>query len=203
MISRLVFVALDAPYAGIKYGFRTTVKESTSTLLGHQVLDASTPVIGLIYKANSPKPKRASRRTATGIESSFIAPSAFTSALAAGFDITKARPKGRKSNTQFQIAVYVTINGIKYAWGMRKTTKAKLGVNFGALGIKEATGQEDDLVFGASFPKPPEALSVVTSKSGTKSFGSFYDPSNETQVKSKFQTPSEGQYKASDWVNFV
>jgi hypothetical protein len=200
--SRLVFVELAAPYAGVKYGFRTTVKETTGTILGHQVLDASTPVTGLIFKANAPKPKRASRTTATGTESSFIAPSAQAAALAAGFDIVKAKPNGRKSKTRFQIPVYVTVNSIKYAWGMRTAQKAKLGANFAALGIKEATGAEQDLVFGASFPKPPRALSQVTSKSGTTSSSTFYDPSNESQVAGKFSTEA-GQYTASSWADFV
>ncbi len=202
MKSRLVFVPMAEPYTGIKYGFRTTVKESTGTILGHQTLEVSTPVTGLIYKANAPKPKRASRRTATGIESSFVSPSAIAAAIAAGFDVVKARPNGRKRATQFQIPVYVTINGIKYAWGMRKTQKAKLGANFNVLGIKEANGSELDLVFGASFPKPPTATSVVVSKNGSVSATTFYDPSNEAQVKGKFQE-SDGQFTQSAWADFV
>ncbi|MBD2150808.1 hypothetical protein H6F44_11850 [Pseudanabaena sp. FACHB-1277] len=202
MTSRLVFVAMAAPYADIKYGFRTTVKESTSTILGHQALVVDTPVTGLIFKANTPKPRRASRRTATGLESSFIAPSAVAAAVAAGFDITKARPNGRKSRTQFQIPVYVTVNGVKYAWGMRVAQKAKLGANFAALGIKEATGAEQDLVFGASFPKPPRAESIVTSKNGSVSSSTFYDPTNESQVAGKFRTEA-GQYTAAAWADFV
>ncbi|PZU92589.1 MAG: hypothetical protein DCE90_18075 [Pseudanabaena sp.] len=201
-MSRLVSVAMAAPYDGIKYGFRTTVKESTSTLLGHQALDVSTPVTGLIFKANSPKPRRASRRTATGLESSFIAPAAVVAAVAAGFDITKARPNGRKSVTQFQIPVYVTVNGVKYAWGMRRAQKAKLGANFGALGIKEANGSEQDLVFGASFPKPPRAESIVTSKAGDVRSSTFYDPTNEAQVVGKFRIEA-GQYTAASWADFV
>ncbi|OIP78082.1 MAG: hypothetical protein AUK48_02380 [Oscillatoriales cyanobacterium CG2_30_44_21] len=202
MTSRLVSVALAEPYAGIKYGFRTTVKESTSTVLGHQALDVSTPVTGLIFKANSPKPRRASRRTATGLESSFIAPAAVVAAIAAGFNITKSRPNGRKSLTQFQLPVYVTVNGVKYAWGMRKAQKAKLGANFGALGIKEANGTEQDLVFGASFPKPPRAESIVTGKDSSVSSTTFYDPTNQSQVAGKFRT-KDGQYTAAAWSDFV
>ena len=56
MTSRLAFVALEAPYADHKYGFRTTLNTSHSSVLGHQVLDATTPVTGLIFKANHPKP---------------------------------------------------------------------------------------------------------------------------------------------------
>lgn len=202
MTSRLVSVQMEAPYAGIKYGFRTTVKETTGTILGHQALDASTPVAGLIFKANTPKPRRASRRTATGIESSYIAPSAVAAAIAAGFDITKAKPNGRKGITQFQIPVYVTVNGVKYGWGMRKAQKAKLGANFAVLGIKEVTGADQDIVFGASFPKPPRAQSVTNSKSGSISSTTFFDPSNDDQVNGKFAV-KEGQYTAAAWADFV
>ena len=136
-MSRLVFVPLEAPYADHKYGFRTTLEASKGTILGHQPLDASTPVTGLIFKANHPKPKRASKTFATGTNSSFIAPSAIAAAIAAGWDIVKAKSNGRKSRSTFQIPVYVTVNGVKYAWGMKKSQKAKLGANFATLGIKE------------------------------------------------------------------
>ena len=202
MGSRLVFVQLAAPYAGIKYGFRTTVKDSTSTTLGHAALNASTTVSGLIFKANTPKPRRASRRTATGIESSFIAPAAVVAAVAAGFDIVKARPNGRKTFSQFQVPVYVTVNGVKYAWGMRKTQKTKLAANFGALGIKEATGAEEDLVFGASFPKPPRVRSLTQSGNDTISSNTFYDPSNQNQVAGKFSLQA-GQFTQADWGDFA
>lgn len=204
--SRLVYVALEAPYADHKYGFRTTVKEATSTILGHQVLDASTPITGLIFKANSPKPRRASRTTATGIESSYIAPSAVTAAIAAGFDIVKAKPKGRKSISRFQVPVYVTVNTVKYAWAMRKTQLAQLGANLGTLGIRQATGTELDLVFGASFPKPPRVRSVTTTGKGasatTNSSNTFYDPSNLSQVEGKFALYA-GQVSQADWADFV
>ena len=202
MGSRLVYVAMAAPYADHKYGFRTTVKESTGTILGHQVLDASTPVNGLIFKANSPKPRRATRRTATGIESSFIAPSAVAAAIAAGFDITKSKPNGRKGFSQFQVPVYVTVNTVKYAWGMRKAQKAKLGANLAAMGIREATGTEQDLVFGAAFPKPPRATSIVVSKNGSISSTSFFDPSNQDQLANKFSI-QDGQFTAAAWADFV
>jgi len=206
MTSRLVYVPLPAPYADHKYGFRTTAKTSTSTALGHVTLDAATPINGLIFKANSPKPRRASRRTATGIESSFIAPASVAAAVAAGWDITKAKPNGRKAVSQFQVPVFVTVNGVKYAWGMRRTQIVKLKDNFAALGIKLATGAEQDLVFGASFPKPPRCQSIVTEGKGTSaksiSSNTFYDPSNEEQVAGKFALYS-GQNTAADWADFV
>ena len=204
MGSRLVYVTLDAPYAAHNYGFRTTIKESEGTVLGHVALTASTPVTGLIFKANHPKPKRASKTFATGTSSSFVAPSAIAAAVAAGWDITKAKSNGRKSKSRFQVPVYVTINGVKYAWAMRKTQKAKLGPNFAALGIKEATGDELDLVFGASFPKPPRIRSIVTDASGgnAQSSNTFYDPSKKT-IPADLAISSSGSVTAADWSDFV
>jgi len=210
MTSRLVYVALAAPYADHKYGFRTTAKTTTSTVLGHQTLDVSTPVTGLIFKANHPKPKRASKTFATGTESSYIAPSAVTAAISAGWNVTRARSNGYKSTSQFQVAVYVTVNGVKYAWAMRKAQKAKLGNNFATLGIKEVTGAEQDLVFGASFPKPPRAGAISVSGKGAnattmKSF-TYFDPSNESSLPAEFPKPkgrNSGQYTPADWANFA
>lgn len=91
---------------------------------------------------------------------------------------------------------------MKYAWGMRKTQKVKLAANFGALGIKESTGLEDDLVFGASFPKPPKAKSLTVSGDTSISSSTFYDPSNEAQVKGKF-TDSPGSFTQADWGEFA
>jgi hypothetical protein len=210
MTSRLVFVPLEAPYADHKYGFRTTLESAKGTVLGHQTLDATTPVTGLIFKANHPKPKRASKTFATGTASSYIAPSAVAGAIAAGWDVSRARSNGYKSNSRFQIAVYVTVNGVKYAWAMRKSQKAKLGANFGVLGIKEVTGTEQDLVFGASFPKPPRAGSITVSGKGAtattlRSF-TYFDPSNEASLPAEFAKPkgrNSGQTTSADWSNFV
>jgi hypothetical protein len=206
MGSRLVSVTMAAPYADHHYAFRTTCKEATSTALGHVAVTASTPVQGLIFKANAPKPKRASKVLATGTESSFVAPASIAAAVAAGWNVVKAKPNGRKAPSRFQVPVYVTINGVKYAWGMRRTQVAKLGSNLAAIGIKIATGAEVDLVFGASFPKPPRCLSLLTSGKGaeanTTSSSTFYDPSNESSVIGKFATYA-GENTQSDWADFV
>jgi hypothetical protein len=205
MKSRLVGVAMDAPYAGITYGFRTTIKETEGTVLGHVALTAATPVAGLIFKANSPKPKRASKTFATGTSSSFIAPAAIAAAIAAGWDIVKAKPNGRKSNSRFQIVVYVTINTVKYAWAMKKSQLKLLGDNLAALGIRKATGNETDLVFGASFPKPPRIKSVTTTGAAgsttSQSSNTFYDPSQK-KIPEEFATYA-GLITAADWATVV
>lgn len=201
-MSRLVFVGLEAPYADHKYGFRTSLEESKGTVLGHQTLDASTPVTGLIFKANHPKPKRASKTFATGTSSSFIAPSAITAAIAAGWDIVKAKSNGRKGPSRFQTPVYVTVNEVKYAWAMKKTQITKLSSNFQALGIVKVTGSEQDLVFGASFPKPPRVVSVALQGETSISTETFYDPTNENVIPDTFSR-SPGLLTASDWATLV
>jgi hypothetical protein len=201
MKSRLVGVAMDAPYAGITYAFRTTIKETEGTVLGHTPLTASTAVAGLIFKANSPKPKRASKTFATGTSSSFIAPAA----IAAGWDIAKAKSNGRKSNSRFQIVVYVTINNVKYAWAMKKSQLKLLADNLTALGIRKATGDETDLVFGASFPKPPRIKSITTTGAAgstvSQSSNTFYDPTQK-KVPAEFATYA-GLISAADWATIV
>ncbi len=205
MKSRLVGVPMDAPYAGITYGFRTTIKEAEGTVLGHTALTAATPVSGLIFKANSPKPKRATKTFATGTSSSFIAPSAIAAAVAAGWDIVKAKSNGRKSNSRFQIVVYVTINSVKYAWAMKKSQLPLLADNLSALGIRKATGDETDLVFGASFPKPPRIRSIITTGAAgsttSKSSNTFYDPSQK-KIPAEFATFA-GLISAADWATVV
>ena len=205
MKSRLVGVAMDAPYAGITYAFRTTIKEAEGTVLGHAALTAATPVSGLIFKANAPKPKRATKTFATGTSSSYIAPSAITAAVAAGWDIVKAKSNGRKSNSRFQIVVYVTINSVKYAWAMRKSQLALLSDNLAALGIRKATGDETDLVFGASFPKPPRIKSITTTGAAgsttPQSSNTFYDPSQK-KIPAEFSTYA-GLNSAADWATVV
>jgi hypothetical protein len=200
--SRLVYVALEAPYADHNYGFRTTAKQTTSTALGHQVLSATTPVAGLIFKANHPKPKRATKTFLTGTESSFIAPSVVISAIAAGWDIIKAKSNGRKQTGRFSKALYVTVNNVKYAWAVPKKTWLKLQPNAVALGIREVLGTEQDLVFGASFPKPPRVKANTFQGDMSLSTSTFYDNTNDGSLPSEF-IRYKGQFTSADWSNFV
>ena len=206
MASRLVSVPLVAPYADHHYVFRSPIKESEGAILGHVLVTASTAVAGLIFKANHPKPKRASKTFATGTTTSYIAPAAIAAAIAAGWDIVKAKSNGRKSASRFQVPVYVTIGTVKYAWAMKKTQLAKLSANLEALGIKKATGEEQDLVFGASFPKPPRIRSIATIGKGDAATAAisttFYDPSQK-KIPADFAITSSGQYTAADWADFV
>lgn len=202
--SRLVSVdfAPTSNYTGIHYAFRTVVDETKGSQLGHELLAANSPVSGLIFKANSPKPPRATKEFATGVSSSFIDFASYSSASAAGWSITPSKNMGRRSvETRFAYIVYVTINGLKYGWSIRKTLFRKLQSNLASLGVKRATAS-DNLVFGASFPKPPQVVMKAVSGSEIITNSTFYDPSNESSLSANFKTKA-GKTTTSDWAEIA
>lgn len=151
------------------YGFATNVDAADGAVLGHVEKDAITGPV--VWRANMPKPARASKQKATGVSSSFVSWDAISAARAAGWRVGKAKLRTGSESTLTK-TVYVTVEGIKYAWRMPNTTATNLG-DIAALGIKVATPADRDLVFGASLPKPPRAKKVV---SGSV-VSTFYDPS--------------------------
>lgn len=181
-MSDLVFVGMAAPYATIKYAFRTPNFATSGAVLGQTKLEATTPVQGLIFKANHPKPKKASKSLTIRTVSSFVSADKEDDAKKAGWDISRARSNGRKSNTSLQVAVYVTLAGVKYGWGIPKSRWANIKGSATALGIKLVTATDDDVVFGASFPKPPKAKGTVSAGTGKNQtsarFSTFFDPSS-------------------------
>jgi hypothetical protein len=187
MASDLVYVGMAAPYASTKYAFWTPNYTAAGTALGQTKLEATTAVAGLIFKANHPKPKKASKSLAAKSVSSFVSAAKEAEAKKAGWDITRSRSNGRKGNTALQVAVYVTLSGVKYGWGIPKRRWANIKGSAEALGVKLITAEDDDVVFGASFPKPPRVsgrVSTGTDKNATSvKFSTFYDPS---------KTPADG-----------
>ena len=198
--SRLV--AVDFPstsnYAGIHYAFRTILDASYGSILGHKALTALEPVGGLIFKANAPKPARATKEFATGIHSSFIDDGAYSSASAAGWSITPSKISGsRATNTRFAQVVYITVNGIKYGWSIRKSLYRKIQSSLNALGVKPAL-PTDNLVFGASFPKPPIVKIKITQGAEVVTAMSYFDPSNKGSLAANFSY-KEGKYNTTHW----
>jgi hypothetical protein len=197
--SRLVSVELAAPYSTVKYVFYTPIKESESTALGHAAVTAETAVAKLIFKANYPKPRRAFKQFATHSTQSFISESSIATASTAGWDISKSKSNGRKSNGRFSVVVYVTLNGIKYGWSIRKVIWAKISGSAKTYGIVEAK-PTDNLVFGASFPKPPRVIATVVTGEETSKHGTFYDPSKKDSLPTGI-VPKPGSYTQSDWAD--
>jgi hypothetical protein len=197
-----VLLSTSGSYAGIRYAFRRskTVSDADGTTLGHQAMTGADPVANLIMASQNPKPSRASRKRATGFTSSFVSASAIVSAGNAGWSISPPkRDGGRARLTQFTIVVYVTLNGIKYAWNIRKTLYAKIKGSLESLGVKVAKSN-DDLVFGATFPKPPQVQIHTVQGVKTLTTSSFYDPSNEASLSANFST-KKGRYTAAQWAS--
>lgn len=170
----------------ILYGFKTNVKETTSTECGHVAVNPASLPTNLVFGANAPKPGRATRQTTTGSESSFYDIDKYSALKQAGYSLSRPsyrlRSSGRRSYT-----VYVTIGakeggagGIKYAWNMPKSLYDQINSEMTALGIRVADGSETDLVFGASSPKPPKASKVLLSDGGSRTLSTFFDPSKDT-----------------------
>jgi hypothetical protein len=203
--NRLVSVDFSSAssYAGLHYAFKTSIKESESTALGHSTLTASSPLSGLIYRANAPKPPKATKRLADGSTStSFIDDGAYVSAAAAGWQlIASKRSGGRRRKTRRTTVVYVTVNGVKYAWNIKDTLLAKLKPSLDALGVKVAA-VDTDCVFGASFPKPPTVKIFTSQGTDEISASTFFDPSNLSALTVNFETTS-GRYTLDHWATIA
>lgn len=176
---RIVYVT---PFLGspVRYGWGTNIDQAQSAQLGHTPLGGAAPQ-GYVFGANLPKPARASRTFATGTVSSFIDVGAVESARVSGWAVGKAKV-GRGGTTAKTITVYVTIEGVKYAWRMPTATQNRIGGDFGGLGLRLSQPSDTDLVFGASTPKPPRATKTVGVGDNVDRISTFYDPSTALPV---------------------
>jgi hypothetical protein len=202
--ARVVSVKLGAPFDGFKYAFRTTIDAAKGTVLG-QILVPVTLAEGdvqkLIFGANSPKPRRASKRfAADGQVSSFISIDAITAAKAAGWKVGRAPATRTGKQGTFSKTRYVLINGVKRAWNMPKSTFTGLSAaNQTALKIKTPTAADTDLVFGCEFPLPPKAQKIVITGDETVSVGSFCDNTVLDSLPAGFTASKGGRYLPSDF----
>lgn len=158
----------------LNYGFLTNVDANISAQLGHTDIGGALPP-ATVFGANSPKPARASKRFAAGVQSSYIDVGSVPTARSTGWSVGKARLR-KGGTSQFTITVYVRISGIKYAWPMPLTKYNRIQGELAALGIVVATNEDSDLVFGASSPKPPRAYKVVVGEGGEDNLSNYVDP---------------------------
>lgn len=164
------------PFPGnIKYGFLTNVAAAVGTSCGHTAVPADPPV-GLCFGANQPKPGKASKRRVNGTDSTFYDHSRYGALRTDGWSLTLPRRR-RGSNGANSRSVYVTIQGVKYAWKMPIHTYTSVGAARGDLGIQDATENDTDLVWGASSPKPDKVSRVVVGADNVDVISTFVDPS--------------------------
>lgn len=165
------------PFTGsdIKYGFFTNADSAAQTALGHVAITGAYPT-ALVLGANAPKPGRAVRVRATGTESSFVSATARTTARAAGWKVSNGRIRLGSSSTRSK-TVYVTVEGNKIAWKMPMYLYSNISADLAELGILEATASEEDLVFGARYPKLPVVAKISAASGSVGSrFSTACDP---------------------------
>lgn len=170
------------PFAtsGIRYGFLTNVNAATRTACGHAAVDMAALPSNIVFGANAPKPGRASKLVADEYNSSFYDFSKYAALKADGWRMTRPTIRRARSSPRSK-AVYVTVGadgdgngGVKYTWQMPDALYSKIGAARTALGIRDATSDDRNLVWGPSLPRPSRATKVE----GTDTLSTFYDPSN-------------------------
>jgi hypothetical protein len=176
----------------IKYGFRSNIDEATATILGHTIIAGEYPV-GLVIGANSPKPPRASRRQASGYQSSWCSSTAVVAARAAGFTVRAGKRRRARSSSR-SATVYVSDGGLKLAWNIPRTTYQRIIQNdLTALGIKTAGAGDEDLVFGQSYPKKPRVSFFASGADGVDIISTYADPSKLNSLPNGWSSNSAGE----------
>lgn len=165
------------PFTGatLKYGFLTSVATAVGTACGHTAVDRANLPTGLVFGANAPKPGRASKRRVDGVDSTFYDIDKKATLRAAGYSMTNATIRRGRPSVATK-AVYVDLEGVKYAWRMPLTTYTKIGADRAVLGIEDASQNDKDLVWGARYPKPPKAAKTIIAGSSVDTISSFVDP---------------------------
>ncbi|MGB3492806.1 MAG: hypothetical protein WBA57_08760 [Elainellaceae cyanobacterium] len=176
---------------GALYGFMTNIDAADRATLGQTAVDGAYPA-GLIIGANAPKPPRASRIRATGTTSSYYDLANEAAIRTAGWR-TGSRGRIRTRNvTARSRTVFVTVGLIKYAWQIPNDTFTQLGGDAAALGVEEPDAGDNDLVFGASYPKPPRAAQTIFGDDGTDTYSTFIDPAAVDNLPAGWRKVSEG-----------
>lgn len=195
---RLVSVTVSAALSTLKYGFRSGLRDSEQSRFGQTQITTANDVLNLVIGANAPKPARAAKKMATGWEGSYCSHTAIATLKVAGYRITagKSTRKPRAATANSRV-VYVKLNGIKYAWYYTASTVA---ANIATVGVREASGSDNDLIFGAEFPKPPRYKVII----GDDSFSSFIDPSSLEQAQGASWFPvDDGNYSSVDLARYL
>jgi hypothetical protein len=150
----------------LKYVFNSKLKDTLKTEFGQTDVTSQFNVQGAVLTPRRPKPARASKRFPDGFEGSYCSSDKIRALKADGYTIT--RPKLATFNqTDLSRVLYVNINGVKYAW--RRPRNLGGEVDLTALGVEIATDQTD-LVFGADFPRPAQAVLAIQSQGSYRSF---------------------------------
>lgn len=198
----------------LKYAFKCRLqgREVALTQLGITKLEIAaiteTLINRMVLGCNSPKPARASKLFQTippGHESSFVSTGSIGTARQNGWKITPGKPYRRATVTPRSKTVYVTVNGIKYAWQFALVGGGAT-VDLASIGVIDATSTMDDLVWGCDFPKPPKVGRDINDNEDPEidNFSTFADPNRELAVGWRsLSVKGSNRTKAEDLIAMI
>lgn len=196
----VVIVNALRTHPGLKYLFKSTLRNSFYNEFGVTAISGDfTDANGYVFEPNSPKPARASKRMATPeIEGAYCA---YDKTAALRGDRFTIQPPVNvfKLGTTLTDALYISLNGIKYAWRSPKPSAeqtAEIGSYKTLLGIDNVTSSQRDLVWGATFPRPPKVKKVLNDGS---TFSSFCDTTKiDEAIAAGWSLIDPGLYTVAD-----
>ncbi len=189
----------------LKYLFKGSLKDSLHTEFGvAEITTAFTDATGYVFEPNSPKPPRASKRTSDPeIEGAYCSYTKTSALRGDRYTIQRAVNKLKLATTLMD-AYYITLNGIKYAWRRPKLSAEQLAETSGyltLLGIETISFSDKDLVWGATFPKPPK---VKKSLADGSTITSFCDTTKvDDALAAGWSVVHEGLYTVDDLNNLL
>lgn len=156
-------------FSGLKYGFQThkSFHEQYKSELGQTAFKGA---VGVFFGCNSPKPNRATKELENGSKaSSFCSTDKIDSLRQAEWVITASGSNIRGIKTSGATrSVYVPMPGkYNYAWNLTASETEHMGI----LGIQQASGTTENLVWGST-PKPPRA----SKRTGGSTVSTFIQP---------------------------
>jgi hypothetical protein len=192
-------------HPNLKYVFKSTLKSSLHNDFGCLEVTADfTDPTGVVFEPNSPKPARASKRTADPeIEGAYCAFDKTKTLRGDRYTITQ--PVNKLSlSTALTNALYINLAGTKYAWKSSKLSAEQIGELGGyqaLLGIETVSANDRDLVWGATFPKPPKVKKTLADGS---TFSSFCDSTKvDDAIAAGWSLIDPGLYTLQDLNNLL
>jgi hypothetical protein len=166
-------------------------KAQFSSIGGVLGIKDALPEPGVFYGANSPKPPRATLRTATATQSSFYDVAKADTLAKAGWLLTRAgKTRGIKTAGKMVTVAVDTPRGYLYAWNITVGDK-DMAIELGA----EVPSNANLLVWG-SFPKPPRASKIVGSGRA-----STFCPPSPTAIENAVTEGYTVEGLDGDWFN--
>ncbi|MCT7955726.1 hypothetical protein [Laspinema palackyanum] len=180
------------------YGFMTNIDMAEASALG-QAPGRTGGVAGsyiqnLIIGGDAPRPARVTKKTVEYSVTSYVGYDKIAQALASGWKQSAKVQFRAARQSKLSKLVFVTIRGVKYAWRMRAEQYNKIKGFASNIGFKEASQNDADLVYGATFPKPPKIGITITGEGGMDNLSTFCDPTKIDDLKEGWVLLDPGNY---------